>query len=201
MGFRDRLQREIFTDMPDVALTKLTKNISVSAVSAVSGGHENIPPVFVSFVSADSGVSKNIRTLESGPESASTAASATARNWLIHYADRDPLQVVCVPEATHAQIMAWYPEAIAAEPFVGLAAEEPPKPDTFPDDRRTCDQCANLLARRCTAAKRGEIVSSRNYEPIRDLPRRCEGYAPGAADPDGRPGRERWPGLIQKGSE
>lgn len=36
-------------------------------------------------------------------------------------------------------------------------------PDTFPDDRR------------CQAAKRGEIVASRNYEPIRDLPQRCEG--------------------------
>lgn len=81
------------------------------------------------------------------------------------------------------------------------AAAELPKPAPFPDDRRTCDQCANLIARRCQAAKRGEIVTSRNYEPIRDLPRRCEGYAPGAGDPDRRHGRERWPGLIKKGGE
>ena len=33
-------------------------------------------------------------------------------------------------------------------------------------------------------------------EPIRDLPRRCEGYAPGATDTDWRSGRERWPGLT-----
>ncbi len=64
------------------------------------------------------------------------------------------------------------------------------------DDRRTCDQCANLIARRCAAAKRGEIVANRGYEPARDLPRRCEGYRPGPDDPDRRPGRERWPWLI-----
>ena len=179
--------------------------------------------------------------------------TATAsRWWLIHYPDRDPVEVACCPEATHADILEWHPDAVAAEPFTptirqpsapltasdekairawlalieetdptsiaevigqcqrdvdardyftGRAAAELPKPDHFPDDRRTCDQCANLIARRCQAAKRGEIVASRNYEPIRDLPRRCEGYAPGADDPDRRHGRERWPGLIQKGGE
>ena len=179
--------------------------------------------------------------------------SATAsRWWLIHYHDRDPVEVVCCPEATHADILERHPDAVAAEPitptirqpsapltsseeteirawlalieetdpatiaevigqcqrdadardyFTGRAAAELPKPDPFPDDRRTCDQCANLIARRCQAAKRGEIVASRNYEPIRDLPRRCEGYAPGAVDADRRPGGERWPGLIQKGGE
>ncbi len=53
-----------------------------------------------------------------------------------------------------------------------------PKPETFPDDRRTCEQCANLEGRRCLAAWRGEIVANRDYEPIRDLLRRCEGYTP-----------------------
>lgn len=179
--------------------------------------------------------------------------TATAsRWWLIHYPDRDPLEVACYPEATHAEILERHPDAIAAEPFsptirqptapltaeeetairawlalieetdpatiaevigqcqrdadardyfTGRAAAELPKPNPFPDDQRTCDQCANLIARRCTAAKRGEIVASRNYEPIRDLPRRCEGYAPGAADTDRQHGLERWPGLIQKEGE
>ena len=172
--------------------------------------------------------------------------------WLIHFADREPLTSTFSPEATHAEVLAQFPDAVAAEPavnstgdalpaltaseetairawlalieetdtatiaevigkcqrdadardyFTGRAAAELPKPDPYPDDRRTCDQCANLIARRCHAAKRGEIVASRNYEPIRDLPRRCEGYAPVAADADRRPGRERWPELIQKGEE
>jgi hypothetical protein len=183
-----------------------------------------------------------------GPGDTATAS----RWWLIHYPDRDPLEVACYPDAAHADILERHPDAVAAEPFTptirqpsapmtaeeetatrawlalieetdpatiaevigqcqrdadardyftGRAAAELPKPDLFPDDRRTCDQCANLIARRCQAAKRGEIVASRNYEPIRDLPRRCEGYAPGADDPDRRHGRERWPGLIQKGGE
>ncbi len=187
------------------------------------------------------------------PAKVGAGDTATAsRWWLIHYPDRDPLEVACCPEATHADILERHPDALAAEPFTptirqpsapmtaeeerairawlalieetdpatiaevigqcqrdadardyftGRAAAELPKPDPFPDDRRTCDQCANLIARRCQAAKRGEIVASRNYEPIRDLPRRCEGYAPGADDPDRRHGRERWPGLIQKGGE
>ena len=66
------------------------------------------------------------------------------------------------------------------------------------DDRRTCEQCANLTGRGlCLAARRGDIVASRSYEPIRDLRRRCEGYAPGPDDPDRRPGTERWPGLMR----
>jgi len=189
-----------------------------------------------------------IEALKVGAGDTATAS----RWWLIHYPDRDPLEVACCPEATHAEILERHPDAVAAEPFTptirqpsapltaseetairawlalieetdpatiaevigqcqrdadardyftGRAAAELPKPDPFPDDRRTCDQCANLIARRCQAAKRGEIVASRNYEPIRDLPRRCEGYAPGADDPDRRHGRERWPGLIQKRGE
>jgi hypothetical protein len=177
--------------------------------------------------------------------------AVTSWQWLVHFTDRNPLEVSCSPVATHAEILEDYPDAVAAEPIVystqpsspalttaeesaikgwlahieetdpALIAEtidlcqqdadarqyftrraaELPKPDPFPDDRRTCDQCANLIAWQCQAAKRGEIVASRNDEPIRDLPRRCEGYAPGAADADRRPGWERWPGLIQKKGE
>jgi len=188
------------------------------------------------------------------PAKVGAGDTATAsRWWLIHYPDRDPVEVACCPEATHADTLERHPDAVAAEPFTptirqpsapltaseetaiqawlalieetdpatiaevigqcqqdadardyftGRAAAEKNRADAaFDDDRRTCDQCANLIARRCQAAKRGEIVASRNYEPIRDLPRRCEGYAPGAEDPDRRHGRERWPGLIQKGGE
>ena len=74
------------------------------------------------------------------------------------------------------------------------------------DDRRRCTDCGNLYHypgtdgfRRCAAAKRGELpCTSRDYSPVLDVPRRCEGYAPLSGDPDRRPGRERWPGLIPK---
>lgn len=64
-------------------------------------------------------------------------------------------------------------------------------------DLRTCELCSNLTeADRCDAAARREIVASRNYQPIRDMPKRCEAYMPPADDPDQRPGRERWQGLT-----
>ncbi len=124
------------------------------------------------------------------PTTLMTADEETAiRSWLALIEETDP--------ATIAEVIGQCQrDADARDYFTRRAAAELPKPDPFPDDRRTCDQCANLIARRCQAAKRGEIVASRNYEPIRDLPRRCEGYAPGAADADRRPGRERWPGLT-----
>lgn len=176
---------------------------------------------------------------------ASTASSSCG--WLLHFIDCDPLEVVCSPEATHAEILERHPDAVAAEPFTptirqpsapmtaseeaavrewlalieetdpltiaevigrcqrdadardyftGRAAEELPKPVPSPDDRRTCNQCTNLIARRCQAAKRGEIVANQDYTPISTLLRRCEGYAPGADDPDRRPGCERWPELT-----
>jgi hypothetical protein len=103
------------------------------------------------------------------------------RAWLEHINERDPDEIAEVLAACNS-------DTEARAYFTGRAAAELPKPDPFPDDRRTCKQCANLAGRVCQAAKRGEIVANRNYEPIRDLPRRCEGYAPG-------------PGLAQKGGE
>jgi len=179
--------------------------------------------------------------------------AASAIRWCsVHYAGKDPLEVACYPQATHAEILKQHPDAVMVQPltstvrqpsarltpgeetqilawlslieetdpatiaevigqcqkdadvrdyFTRRAAADLPRPAPIPDDRRTCDQCANLIARRCQAAKRGEIVASRNFEPIPDLPRRCEGYAPRTADPDQRHGRQRWPGLFQKGGE
>ncbi|MDA8093175.1 MAG: hypothetical protein M0T84_04555 [Betaproteobacteria bacterium] len=187
------------------------------------------------------------------PEKIGATHTATVSDWwLIHFADREPLEACYCPPATYADVLVWHPDAVAAEPFtptitqpsapmtaededairawlvlieeagpamiaevlshcqrdadarayfVKQAAMELPHPAPPRDDRRTCIQCANLIGRRCQAAKRGEIVASREYEPIRDLPRRCEGYAPGADDQDRRHGRERWPALIQQGDD
>lgn len=92
-------------------------------------------------------------------------------------------------------------DANARDYYKSQAAAELPKPSSIPDDRRTCDQCTNLVGLRCQAAKRGEINASRNFEPIRDLLQRCEGYAPDVEDPDRRLGRERWSMRIYKGVE
>lgn len=39
------------------------------------------------------------------------------RWWLIHYADREPVQVARFPDATFAEVMERRPDAIAAEPI------------------------------------------------------------------------------------
>lgn len=52
------------------------------------------------------------------PAKVGAGNTATAsRWWLIHYPDRDPVEVACCPEATHADILERHPDAIAAEPF------------------------------------------------------------------------------------
>jgi hypothetical protein len=67
------------------------------------------------------------------------------------------------------------------------------------DDRIRCTDCSWLsLSGVCRAAgpKHKPVVANRGYQPVRDLPRRCEGFAPYADNPDQRRGFERWPGLA-----
>jgi hypothetical protein len=115
------------------------------------------------------------------------------RTWLALIGEHDPTTIVEV-------IGQCQRDADARDYFNERAADSLPKIQSdagFDDDRRTCNQCTNLIARRCHAAIRGEIAASRMYEPMSDLPQRCEGYAPGEDDTDRRRGWERWPGLIR----
>ena len=69
------------------------------------------------------------------------------------------------------------------------------------DDRRQCNECANLSLRdhRCLAAWRGE----RPGNAARDLSPGCRATPalrmlfPKAQEPDQRPGAARWPHLIR----
>ncbi len=113
-------------------------------------------------------------------------------------AERNPTAVTAVPDPADAEIL----QASIGSNGSATAADFQEIEAFDDDDRRACTQCANLTGRGlCLAARRGEIVASRSYEPIRDLPRRCEGYMPGANDADRRSGEECWPGLIWKGND
>ena len=57
-------------------------------------------------------------------------SDATYWHWLLHFADREPLEVYCNPDATHAEILERYPGALAAEPI-----PEPPKPVLSPSEK------------------------------------------------------------------
>lgn len=124
---------------------------------------------------------------------AQSAGSVTANT-----AEGNATAVTAVPDPGDAEILRASIGSNGSATATGFQESEA----VSADDRRTCTQCANLTGRGlCLAARRGEIVASRSYEPIRDLPRRCEGYMPGVGDTDRRPGLERWPGLIQKGND
>lgn len=67
------------------------------------------------------------------------------------------------------------------------------------DDRIRCVDCSQLsMSGVCRAAgpKGKPVAANRGYQPVRDLPRRCEGFAPYGDSPDQRRGTERWPGLA-----
>lgn len=119
---------------------------------------------------------------------------ATVRAWLAHIGETDFEIIAVVLNQCRT-------DADARDYFISQAADVP-RPAAFNDDRRLCGQCANLTGRGvCLAARRGEILASRNYEPIRTLPRRCEGYAPGAMiQTDGRGANAGWD-WLRKGSE
>jgi hypothetical protein len=136
------------------------------------------------------------------PPSVKPAATMTAdeesaiRAWLANIEETDAAIIAVVLEQCRADV--------AARGYFLRQAAEVPRAVAFDDDRRYCNQCMNLRRDVCTIAepKAGAlVVANRGYRPVREPPRRCAGYAPGPDDPDRRPGRERWPGLIQKGND
>ena len=60
----------------------------------------------------------NSKTSTQGAEVAEVAEVATPHyRWLLHFADREPLTVAFSPAANHAEALAGYPSALAAEPI------------------------------------------------------------------------------------
>ena len=237
MSYLDRLKQiegqKQFAHIPEPVLTKPPKASFVSSGSSTQGLYVKTQ-------------SPNVESVQVAIVGAGDTATAS-RCWLIHYTDREPMQVLCVPDANHAEILEWYPDAVAAEPFAaiirkpssnlsadeekairawlalieetdpatiaevlsqcrqdadardyftGRVANELPKPEPFPDDRRTCSQCRNLRGRVCSIATPGGLVSANvGYRPAADILQRCAGYLPHRIDTDQRPGGERWPGI------
>jgi len=65
---------------------------------------------------------------------ADTDTATTSAWWLLHYPDRDPVQLVSHPPATLAQILQQHPEALAAEPM----SEPHPVPALSIEADRSC---------------------------------------------------------------
>lgn len=55
--------------------------------------------------------------IDNGGCDARKATATASRWWLLHYSDREPVEVASFPDATHAEILERHKGAIAAEPF------------------------------------------------------------------------------------
>lgn len=71
------------------------------------------------------------------PTEAKTATAS--RWWLIHYPDREPVEVACFPPTTLAEILERHSEAIAAEPIRLQRNHSEPA--------RACSTCAHVTGR------------------------------------------------------
>jgi hypothetical protein len=165
---------------------------AIPATAATEAGEEAGTVARVATVAV-----ANPPSAKSNPSVLMTASEENAiRAWLAHIEETDAAIIAVVLGQCRADV--------EARGYFLRQAGKVPRAVIFDDDRRYCAQCMNLRRDVCTIAepKSGAlVVANRGYRPVREPPRRCAGYAPGPDDPDRRPGRERWPGLIQKGSD
>jgi hypothetical protein len=109
-----------------------------------------------------------------------------ARHWLLHYPDQNPREVFRSPPATHAEVLADNPSAIAAEPFPDQVVDQGgPAPArgivhtvVDQDDRHRCADCQSLTQGGvCRIAAPGATVSAvRGHRPISTMLVRCPGF-------------------------
>lgn len=107
--------------------------------------------------------------------------------WLLHYPDRELVEVACFPPATHADILERHPEAIAAEPFEPATSEP----------TRACSTCAHACRSGCcgepVAAGLSDLPGVIRYHP--DQGATCPAWLatiPGDLEARIRSMAERW---------
>jgi hypothetical protein len=145
-------------------------------------------------------------------DSAAQPIAATHAYWTVQAPGCFPIEMLFSPSVSLKEVIALYPDAriepiaegvwkasiessdaLASASTHAKEAREAKKGAA--DDRRPCAHCANLSPTGiCLAAAQGKLpgIFNRMYRPAPDQPKRCEGYIPTAADPDQRPGKERW---------
>jgi len=101
--------------------------------------------------------------------------SGVSWRWWLHFAARDPLTVAFSPEATHGEVLDFYPDALAAEPI--KAGGQEPGAIMVGDGLRSCNDCGNLRGAVCIVAKPGGLVSAIvGYRPVSGMLQRCAGF-------------------------
>ena len=87
------------------------------------GGETRTVASVATVAVAKSPLGRSVSTANDGAGDTTTVSQW----WLIHYLDRDPVEVACCPAATHAEILVHYPDAVAAEPYTP-ATRQPSAP-------------------------------------------------------------------------
>lgn len=125
--------------------TKQSTTLIVAPVAHLSPCRNPVPVAESSPISPCSPDTGEIPPQETKP-------ATVSRWWLIHYPDREPVEVWTSPPATHVDVLADRPEAIAAEPIhepQGIEWEAIPRPEaqTSPPPAPACRTCAHVTGR------------------------------------------------------
>jgi len=115
-----------------------------------------------------------------------TAPPIRATRWLLHYADRDPLEVWFAPAVDHDEALAAYPSAVAAEPMPEPVAQSAPQ-SAQKSAARGCSTCRHrkkpgLSAGYCGGGRDDLPGAYGLHHPLRQLPAdqgvSCPSYMP-----------------------
>src|SRR5690348_15936849 len=104
-----------------------SRGIDTSATACETTKVSAKPAPIKACTSATPATSKNSDGGNEGRKNNQIASSGAPRWWRIHYHDRESVEVVYSPLATHAQILEWEPDAVKVEPFEPVR-EKPDEP-------------------------------------------------------------------------
>ena len=156
----------------DDLLAKLERG-AVTAVTAeeVTGvTAQPAPALAVTAVTAvtaetDKGGSDSAETLPTD-----TAPPLQATRWLLHFTDRDPVEVHFAPAVDHDEALAGYPDALAAEPLLDHAgAHQSAHESARPGAHKSAEESARK------SAARGCSTCRHRKRPGRSDPGYCGG--------------------------
>ena len=115
-----------------------------------------------------------------------TAPPVRATRWLLHYADREPMEVWFAPAADQDEALVSYPDAVAAEPLPEMLAQSAHEP-ARQSAARGCSTCRHrkrpgLSAGYCGGGRDDLPGAYGLHHPLRKLPadegESCASYLP-----------------------
>lgn len=106
MGYLDRLKKidQTICDQGDFPHERQMRN------------HQNLQNLGKGGFDGFDGKSYSVREEKNAATEATTPATRSSA-WVLHYPDREPLEVWFSPAADHAEALSTYPDAVAAEPL------------------------------------------------------------------------------------